>query len=250
MMIRRVVIILACGAFAAASISAQTKSASPQKSPAKKASAPAAPYKAALLTPAALNAKAPETFDVKFVTTKGDFLLRVTRAWAPNGADRFYNLVRNGFYNNCSFFRAVPEFVVQFGLSAYPKVSAAWMQATIPDDPVKHKNTRGTVTFAMAGPNTRTTQLFINLHDRNTGLDPQGFSPFGEVVEGMAVVDSLYNGYGDATKDRQGEIMQFGKEFLDKNFPKLDSIKTATIAAPAAAPAAPAKTPTKTPTKK
>jgi peptidyl-prolyl cis-trans isomerase A (cyclophilin A) len=243
-------VIICASLLLAASLGAQTQTA-PAKpggtkaAPAKKAAAPAAPYKAALLKPAALNARAPESFDVKFVTTKGDFLVRVTRAWAPNGADRFYNLVRNGFFDNASFFRAVPGFVVQFGLSAYPKVSLAWYQAKIKDDAVKQQNKRGTITFATSGPDSRTTQVFINLNDANTQLDahPWKFAPFGEVIEGMAVVDSLFNGYGEATTNRQGEIMQYGKEYLDKNFPKLDSIKTASIIPPPRPPAPAAASP-------
>jgi peptidyl-prolyl cis-trans isomerase A (cyclophilin A) len=235
MTFRRIVVLFSGLIFGAVIVAAQSKPAAqaPTKpAPAKKSVAPAAPYKATLLTPAALNARAPETYDVKFVTTKGDFVVRVTRVWAPNGADRFYNLVRNGFYDSASFFRAVPGFVVQFGLSAHPRVSMAWYQATIKDDPVKHPNRRGTITFATSGRDSRTTQVFINLSDRNVGLDAQGFSPFGEVIEGMEVVDSLYSGYGDATTNRQGEIMQGGKAFLDKNFPKLDGIKSATIVPP------------------
>jgi peptidyl-prolyl cis-trans isomerase A (cyclophilin A) len=208
--------------------------------------APTAGFNRALLNPAALKERAPETFDAKFVTTKGDFVVRVTRAWAPNGADRFYNLVKNGFFDNASLFRCVPGFMVQFGLSAYPEVNSAWQTATIRDDRVTQKNLRGRITFATAGPNTRTTQVFINYADRNTFLDSQGFSPFGEVVEGMGVVDKLYSGYGEATTNLQGEIASKGKAFLDKNFPKLDSIKTATIVAPEAG-AATAAPPKKTP---
>lgn len=221
--------------FSLALVSAEASFGQTQEAPPKKASAP--PFNPALLNPAKLVEKAPETYDVKFTTTKGDFTVRVTRAWAPLGADRFYNLVRNGFYDGCSLFRVVPGFVVQFGLSAYPQVSMAWYQATIKDDPVKQRNRRGTITFATAGPNTRTTQVFINLHDRNVQLDASGFSPFGEVIEGMDVVEKFYSGYGESTTNRQGEIMQGGKAFLDKNFPKLDYIKTAVILPPAAQPA-------------
>jgi peptidyl-prolyl cis-trans isomerase A (cyclophilin A) len=194
----------------------------------------------ALLHPATLKAQAPAEYDVKFVTTKGDFVVHVTRDWAPNGADRFYNLVKHHFYDGASFFRYVDGFVVQFGLTGNPALNKAWTDANIKDDPVKSSNKPGTVTFAMAGPNTRTTQIFINLGD-NSRLDGMGFSAFGQVTSGMDVIKSFYSGYADAPTSHQGEITNEGKAYLDKNFPKLDSIKTATIVAPAgAAPAAPA----------
>lgn len=215
------------------------------KAPAKKAAAPAAAFKPALLNPASLRAQAPAEFEAKFVTTKGDFVIKVTRDWAPLGADRFYNLVRNGFYDGAAFFRVLPDFVVQFGISAHPQVSAPWREARIPDDPVKASNRRGFVSFAKAGPNTRTTQVFINLTDtqRNTRLDEMGFPPFGEVTRGMEVVDSLHAGYGETPN--QGRIQMEGRAYLEKDFPQLDSIKSATIISPA--PASPA---TKAPAKK
>jgi len=201
--------------------------------------APAASFNRALLNPAALNEKAPDTYDVKFTTTKGEFVVHVTRAWAPNGADRFYNLVKNGFYDEASFFRAVERFMVQFGIGAYPEVSAVWQRAAIKDDPRKTSNSRGKITYAMAGPNTRTTQVFISYVD-NSFLDNQGFSPFGEVVKGMNVVDSLYQGYGEQTTARQGEIAAYGKAWLVKNYPKLDSIiKAELVATPAPAKKSP-----------
>ena len=183
----------------------------------------------ALLQPASLNQKAPDVYEVKFATTKGDFVVKVTRAWAPLGADRFYNLVKHHFYDDASLFRVVPGFVVQFGISAHPQVSQAWQRAVIRDDPVKQSNRRGFVTFATGGPNTRTTQVFINLSDRNAALDAQGFAPFGEVSQGMSIVEQLYSGYGEGVTDKQGQIATQGKAYLDKNFPKLDSIKTATV---------------------
>jgi peptidyl-prolyl cis-trans isomerase A (cyclophilin A) len=206
------------------------------KAPAKKA-ASREPYDKALLTPASLNAKAPETFDVKFTTTKGEFTVRVTRAWAPLGADRFYNLVRHHFFDAASFFRVHDGFVVQFGLSAYPAVSAAWSKAVIKDDPVTQSNKNGFITFATGGPNTRTTQLFINLGN-NARLDGMGFSPFGQVVDGMTVVVRLYGGYGESpdmggTGPQQDKIESQGKPYLDKGWPKLDSIQTAVIVATA-----------------
>jgi peptidyl-prolyl cis-trans isomerase A (cyclophilin A) len=181
-----------------------------------------------LLNPAQLNETAPDKFKVKFDTSKGEFIVEVTRAWAPNGADRFYNLVKNGFYDNCKFFRNIEGFMVQFGINGNPKISAAMMRARIKDDPAKQSNTRGYITFAMAGPDTRTTQLFINFGD-NSSLDTKGFSPFGKVTKGMNVVDSLYNQYGGKPSDAQPQIQAEGNTFLEKNFPKLDFIKTATI---------------------
>jgi peptidyl-prolyl cis-trans isomerase A (cyclophilin A) len=183
----------------------------------------------ALLHPATLTAKAPETFDVKFTTTKGDFVVQVTRAWAPLGADRFYNLVKHGFFSDAAFFRVVPGFIIQFGLSADPAVNKVWRSANIKDDPSKQSNKPGYVTFATAGPNTRTTQLFINFGN-NTFLDSQGFTPFGQVTSGMDMVQKLYSGYGE--RPDQGSITTLGKPYLDKNFPDIDSIKSATIVTP------------------
>jgi peptidyl-prolyl cis-trans isomerase A (cyclophilin A) len=189
--------------------------------------APAAAPAPSLMNPSTLKAQAPDVFRVKFTTTKGDFVVEVHRAWAPLGADRFYNLVVNKFFDDAAFFRCVPDFVVQFGIPANPAVARVWYSANIKDDPVKHSNTRGTVTFATAGANTRTTQLFISLNDRNTFLDAQGFAAFGTVVSGMNVVDGLYSGYGE--KPDQNRIQSQGKAYLDQNFPKLDSIKSTTI---------------------
>ena len=186
----------------------------------------AAPAKPNVMDPSSLKARAPETFKAKFTTTKGDFVVQVNRAWAPRGADRFYNLVRVGFFKDAAFFRVMSGFMAQFGIAADPAVARVWMQANIQDDPVKESNKRGRISFATAGPNTRTTQLFINFVD-NTGLDGQGFAPFGDVVEGMDVVDKIHSGYGQ-TPD-QGRIQAQGKAYLDKNFPKLDHIISATI---------------------
>src|SRR5271170_2026113 len=192
--------------------------------------------KSTLLDAANLKDTAPEKFDVTFKTTAGDFVVQVTRAWAPLGADRFYNLVKHGYFTNAAFFRVVPGFIVQFGLSADPAVNKVWRQANIPDDKVTQSNRPGTVVFATAGPNTRTTQLFINFGNNNF-LDSQGFSPFGHVISGMDVVQKIYAGYGE--KPDHGAIRSQGKAYRDKNFPNIDSIKTATIVAPAtAAPAA------------
>jgi peptidyl-prolyl cis-trans isomerase A (cyclophilin A) len=190
-------------------------------------------YDRALLRPAILKEQAPETFQVKFVTTRGDFTVTVTRAWAPLGADRFYNLVKHHFYDNASFFRVVPGFVVQFGINAYPPVSAAWANANIKDEPVVGSNKRGYLTYAKTSmPNTRSTQIFINLKD-NAGLDRQGFSPFGVVdAQGMKVVEMLYDQYGDNGPDQE-QLTKLGKPYVDKNFPKVDSIKSATLIEPA-----------------
>lgn len=187
-------------------------------------------YDRALLRATLLKDQAPETFQVKFVTTRGDFVVTVNRSWAPIGADRFYNLVKHHFYDNASFFRVVPGFVVQFGISAYPPVSAAWEKANIKDEPVTQTNKRGYLTYAKTSmPNTRSTQIFINLKD-NAGLDGQGFSPFGVVdAQGMKVVDMLYDQYGDSGGPDQDQISKQGKPYVDKGWPKLDSIKTATL---------------------
>lgn len=181
-----------------------------------------------LLHPAALTKKAPQLFDITFHTTKGDFTVTVHRTWAARGADRLYNLARNHFFDGVEFFRVVPNFVVQFGISPYPAVSKAWRAATIPDDVITVHNTRGTVSFASAGPNTRTTQIFINLGD-NRRLDSNTFAPVGSVVSGMDVVDKLYSGYGDAPTPSQAEMETQGNAWLEKHYPKLDSIKTAVV---------------------
>jgi peptidyl-prolyl cis-trans isomerase A (cyclophilin A) len=187
-----------------------------------------------LLNPSTLKATAPPVYKALFSTTKGDFTVEVHRDWSPNGADRFYNLVKNGFYDGCEFFRVIPNFMAQFGISGSPKIAAAWAHQNLRDDPVKSGNKRGRITYAMAGPNTRTTQLFINFKD-NSNLDSQGFAAFGEVIEGgMDVVDKLYGGYGDMQEmgghgPSPGKIETEGNAYLDKNFSQLDKIKTAKI---------------------
>ena len=196
------------------------------------APAPPAPNQK-LMNPTALNAQAPAIYKVKLQTSKGDVVMEVTREWAPHGADRFYNLVKNGYYDNARFFRVIKDFMVQFGINGDPAVNQVWQQANIPDDPVLQSNKRGMVTFATAGPNTRTTQVFINYADRNAGLDGQGFAPFGRVVEGMEVVDTLYSDYGEGAPQGmgpdQGRSQSEGNAYLTKNFPNLDYIKKATI---------------------
>lgn len=175
----------------------------------------------------AADEKAPDTFQVKFETTAGDFTMDVTREWAPKGADRFYNAVKSGFYDDARFFRVVPNFMVQFGINGDPKVQAKWRVDTIQDDPVTKSNTRGMVTFATAGPNTRTTQLFVNFKD-NSFLDRQGFAPFAMVSEeGMKIVDKINDEYRE--KPSQAQIQSRGNEYLKASFPKLDYIKKAKI---------------------
>jgi peptidyl-prolyl cis-trans isomerase A (cyclophilin A) len=186
-----------------------------------------------LRNPAGLTEQAPATFNANFDTSKGLFVITVHRDWAPNGADRFYNLVKNGFYDDVRFFRVIDGFMAQFGIHGTPAVASAWQNASIKDDPGKQSNKRGFVTFATRGPNTRTTQLFINFGD-NAALDKQGFSPFGEVTKGMDVVDKIYNGYGEGAPrgkgPDQGRLQAEGNAYLAKDFPKLDYVKTATIA--------------------
>lgn len=205
----------------------------------KAAPAPAPVTRAALLKPETLKARAPETFKARFSTTAGDFVVNVTRAWSPLGADRFYNLVKNGFYNDTGFFRVVPGFVVQFGLNGNPAVNAAWDKATIKDDPVTQSNKRGTLCFAKPSlPNSRTTQVFINYGD-NARLDQMGFSVFGDISpEDMKVVDKINAEYGQ--NPDQGAITTQGNKYLKANFPKMDFIKTAVIEAPPKPAAAPA----------
>jgi peptidyl-prolyl cis-trans isomerase A (cyclophilin A) len=207
--------------------------AAPSPSPTPAATPLASPSpagSAALRDPSLATVKAPATFRVRFTTTRGVFVVAVTRAWAPLGADRFYNLVRAGFFDGARFFRIVPGFVVQFGLNGDPRVNQAWESARIADDPVRQTNARGRLTFATAGPGSRTTQLFVNLKD-NRALDGMGFAPFGEVsAAGMAVVDSIYSGYGELPD--QGRITSEGDGYLASQFPKLDYVKKAELVRP------------------
>ncbi len=174
----------------------------------------------------------PATYRVKFETSKGDFVVEVTRAWAPRGADRFYTLVNEKFYDDCRFFRVVRNFIVQFGINGSSKVERFWSNLRILDDPVKASNKKGYITYAMAGPASRTTQVFINLKD-NTPLDKQGFAPFGRVAEGMDVVENLYNSYGEMAPRGSGpdpfQIETQGNAYLEARFPRLDYVKTARV---------------------
>ena len=194
---------------------------------------PALAQGASLANPASLNAKAPATYKARFDTSKGTFVIEVHRAWAPRGADRFYNLVKNGFYDNVRFFRVLSGFMAQFGINGDPALMAKWRVARIADDPVKQSNTRGMISFATAGPGTRTTQVFINFGN-NASLDRMGFAPFGQVVSGMNVVDALYAGYGEGAPNGrgpdQGRMQMEGNAYLKGNFKKLDYVKKATIA--------------------
>jgi cyclophilin family peptidyl-prolyl cis-trans isomerase len=188
---------------------------------------------AALSNPAALKETAPATFTANFDTSAGSFVITVHRDWAPAGADRFYNLVKNGFFTNVRFFRAIPNFMVQFGIHGDPAIASQWRNARLPVDKVVKSNTRGMVTYAMGGtPDTRTTQMFINFKN-NANLDAMGFAPFGEVTTGMENVDKIYTGYGEGAPSgkgpEQGRVQAEGNAYLMKDFPKMDYIKSATI---------------------
>ena len=186
----------------------------------------------ALLDPSKLTETAPATFKVKFETTKGEFTVEAHREWAPLGTDRFYNLVKAGYFQDLAFFRALDGFMAQFGIHGDPQVNAVWQVASIKDDPVVQSNTRGKMTFAMGGPNTRTTQLFIN-YGNNARLDRMGFPPFAEVLSGMEVLDSIYKGYGEGAPQGGGPnqfmIQSQGNAYLKESFPLLDYIERATL---------------------
>jgi cyclophilin family peptidyl-prolyl cis-trans isomerase len=237
-----VIAVVVCSALAVSLSAAQTgstaKPAAPKPTTQKPAgtkpagSKPAAAAKpaatsAALRTPSKLTEKAPESYKVNFETSAGVFVVEVTRAWAPRGADRFYNLVKNGYYDNGRFFRVVPKFMVQFGIYGDPKIQAGWADANIPDDPVTQSNKRGFITFAQtSAPNTRSTQVFINYKD-NGFLDSQRFAPFGQVISGMEVVDKINPQYGE--QPVQERIQLEGNAYLTNAFPRLDFVKKASI---------------------
>jgi peptidyl-prolyl cis-trans isomerase A (cyclophilin A) len=196
----------------------------PSPAPAKKEAA----VNPVLMDPLLAAAEAPAKFKVKVETTKGDFVVEVTRAWAPNGADRFYSLVKYGFYDDAAFFRVIPGFMAQVGSHGNPEVNATWRAATIPDDPVKQSNTRGMVTFATSGKNSRTSQIFIN-YGNNARLDASGFAPLGKVIQGMEVVDKICSEYRETPS--QQRLAAEGNGYLRKEFPNLDYIKKATLLA-------------------
>jgi cyclophilin family peptidyl-prolyl cis-trans isomerase len=191
--------------------------------------------RAALLDSAATlwSARAPSLFNARVETSKGAFILEIHRDWAPRGADRFFNLARAGYFDDSRFFRVVPSFIAQFGISGDPTIAAVWRDRAFADDPVRQRNVRGTIAFAMTGPNTRTTQLYISLVD-NTRLDAQGFAPIGRVIEGMSVVDSLYSGYdensgGGVRAGRQAPLFTGGNAYADRAYPRLDRLIRVTI---------------------
>ncbi len=220
MLMKRNILLLSALLFAAAC--SQRPVETPQPVPGQSAAAPAA-----------AQAQVPAVFKAKFATTKGDFVIEIHRDWAPRGADRFHELVKSGFFQDVAFFRAIDGFMVQFGIHGDPAVSAKWRGANIPDDQASgHSNSRGALTFATAGPGTRTTQLFINFGD-NGNLDGMGFTPIGQVAEGMSVVDSLYKGYGEGAPSGmgpdQGRVQAEGNAYLKRDFPKLDYIKSAQL---------------------
>jgi peptidyl-prolyl cis-trans isomerase A (cyclophilin A) len=217
--------------FASVAVFPQTPAAPKSSTTAKTTKPPASTYDRALLRPALLKDTAPATYQVKFTTTRGDFTITVTRAWAPLGADRFYNLVKHHYYDGARFYRVIPGFVAQCGINANPPVNAAWAKATIKDDPVTQKNLRGTLTFAKtAMPNSRTTEIFFNLKD-NSGLDSQGFAPFASVDDkGLNVVEMFYDQYPDpAAAGEQPAMEKGGEQYIAGKFPKLDTIQSATV---------------------
>ncbi|HSW28498.1 MAG TPA: peptidylprolyl isomerase [Longimicrobiales bacterium] len=194
--------------------------------------APAVDPASPLFTPATLTESAPETYRVRFETSAGAIVVQVNKAWAPNGADRFYNLVKNGYYDDTRFYRVVEGFMAQFGLKGINAIDQAWRDASFPDDPFTQSNKRGTITFAHAGPNTRTTQVFFNFKD-NTHLDESGFTPFGEVVEGLDIMDKIYAGYGELPPAGKGpdyaKAWVQGNAYLDENFPEMTKVLSATL---------------------
>ncbi len=222
-------LLAACGSGPTTPITAVGSSPSASASPggAPHAAIAAVHHTPAELDPARATERAPEVFSTRFTTTQGDFVIEVHRSWAPQGADRFFNLARIGFFDDTRFFRVVEGFMVQFGIPGDPVVAAKWNGATIPDDPVIQSNLRGFVTFAMAGPNSRTTQIFID-YNNHPRLDASGFAPFGKVIQGMEVVDALYKGYGEGAPSGKGpsqdRIQTEGNAYLDSEFPKLDRV--------------------------
>ncbi|MEI7892105.1 MAG: peptidylprolyl isomerase [Myxococcales bacterium] len=207
---------------------ASTSRAASSAQPAQTAqTAVAPPVNPALLDPSRATEQAPEVYKARFVTNRGEFTIEVHRDWAPVGADRFFNLVKLGYYDDTRFFRIVDGFMVQWGIHGDPAVSARWRDARVSDDPVKQQNKRGFVTFATSGKDSRTTQIFINYVDDNVRLDGMGFAPFGKVIEGMNVVDGFNKAYGE--RPNQGRIQGEGNAYLQQAFPEMDWVKSARI---------------------
>jgi peptidyl-prolyl cis-trans isomerase A (cyclophilin A) len=220
--------LVACGAGPSAEPSTPVAPVAPPSSEPANPLPPAAHHPPAEISPSLATAQAPEVFFADFTTTRGDFVVEAHRSWAPHGADRFYNLVKLGFYDDTRFFRAIPDFMVQFGISGDPQVTAKWRDESIPDDAVSQSNLRGFVSFAQTGrPNSRTTQVFI-CYENHARLDASGFAPFAKIVRGMDVVDALYKGYGEGPPNgvgpNQERIESDGNVYLDQEFPKLDRI--------------------------
>jgi peptidyl-prolyl cis-trans isomerase A (cyclophilin A) len=222
---------IAAGACKESPPPSSTPAAANAPAPAPGAVVPMAPPSPALMDTTRSTEKAPEVFRVRFETTRGPFVVEVHRAWAPFGADRFHYLVRNGFYEGTRFFRVIDGFMAQFGINGDPRITASWRERRMPDDIGKESNARGTMSFATAGPGSRTSQLFINFRD-NKQLDPN-FAPIGKVVDGMAVVDSLWKGYGEGAPSGNGpeqeRVMTEGESYLARDFPKLDKVNKAEI---------------------
>jgi len=194
---------------------------------------------ASLLTPEApeINRRAPELFDVRLETNKGGIILEIHRDWAPGGADRFYNLVRAGFYEQARFFRVIQGRWAQFGIPGDPKIANFWRARTIPDDPPRESNLRGTIAYAFAVPDGRTTQVFINLRDNSATHDRERFVPFGKVIAGMRIADALNAEYGETAgggirAGKQGPLCEGGNAYLIRHFPRLDFIKRASVIEP------------------
>jgi len=224
--------LMACGGKQSAPEKPATEKAEAAKTQPSEPAKPADGPHPGLMDPAQAKLTAPPTFKAKFETTKGDFVVEVTRDWAPNGADRFFSLVTIGYYSDIAFFRVIEGFMIQFGIHGDPKMNAIWKEASILDDKVTQSNTPGMLTFATRGPNTRTTQLFINF-GQNARLDGMGFSPFGKVVSGMDVVNSLYSGYGEGAPRGRGpaqpRMQGEGNTYLRADFPELDYVKSISI---------------------
>ena len=243
----RAAALFVCSVLPAFSQTSTTAPAKPKSSTTTTTHTTTPSYDRTLLRPTLLKDTAPATYQVKFDTTRGEFTVTVHRDWAPNGADRFYNLVKHHFYDGARIYRVIPNFVAQFGINANPPVNAAWAKATIKDDPVTQKNVRGTLTFAKTSqPNSRTTEIFINLKD-NTPLDSQGFAPFAVIDEkGINVVEMFYDQYPDpAAAGEQPGMEKGGEKYIASKFPKLDVIKSASIVGGTASTSAPKATTSK-----